>query len=98
MDHEEMSSAVHRALDHDVSHTHGIHHGHDHNHEHPASNVSIDLPDIIKWLASKRSTLWSVWAIDDDKGKEQAAQWFYREIESLIHHAISSRVPQETKG
>ena len=55
---------------------------HSHN-----DGVSVDLPDIMEWLASKRTTLWSTWAIDDVKGREQAAQWFYKEMMSLMIHA-----------
>lgn len=63
-------------------------HAHDHDHAQPAG-VLVDLPEIIDWLASKRSTLWSTWAIDDEKGKEQAAQWFYKELLSLMTHTAS---------
>jgi hypothetical protein len=67
---------------------------HDH---HQPSGVSVDLPEIIDWLSSKRSTLWSTWAIDDDKGKEQAARWFYKELVSLMNHT-ASKMHQPTGG
>lgn len=46
-------------------------------------NVNIDQEVIKRWLATKHSTLWSTWAIDDEKGRDRASEWFYKEIESL---------------
>ena len=46
-------------------------------------------PDVIaRWLASKRSTLWSTWAIDDEKGRVSASTWLYAEIESLVRFRL----------
>lgn len=83
--------------DHSHGHDHGHDHDHDHDHSHGSnSNAIVGVGDIVDWLASKRTTLWGTWAIDDDKGKEQAAQWFYKEVESLIHFTLKSR--QQTSG
>lgn len=52
-------------------------------------SINIEIETIIGWLGTKRTTLWSDWSIDDDKGKAKAAEWFYRELESLIHYTVN---------
>lgn len=55
-------------------------------------NIDIDKEIIKRWLASKRTTLWSIWAITDEEGRENASEWFYKEIDSLIRFTMSESV------
>jgi hypothetical protein len=52
-------------------------------------NVDINPEIIMKWLETKHSTLWSIWSITDEAGRQKASEWFYREIESLAHFTVA---------
>lgn len=52
-------------------------------------SISVQVETIIGWLSEKRTTLWSTFAIDDDKGKKKAAEWFYKELESLVMYTVN---------
>lgn len=40
-----------------------------------------------QWLDSKHVTLWSDWIVTDPKRKEQAIDWFMREMSAYATHA-----------
>lgn len=62
--------------------------------ENPES-ISVQVDTIVGWLGTKRTTLWSTYAIDDDKGKQRAAEWFYKELESLVIYT-ANKVREES--
>lgn len=76
MDHEEMHNAYTRATQ-----------------DAPAyENIDIDQETIKKWLEAKHSTLWSDWSITDEKGREKASAWLYKEIESLVQFTLAQNM------
>lgn len=77
MDPEEMQKAYQRALEYSEPAIP--------NHE----NIEIDREIIKQWLETKHTTLWSTWAIDDEKGRDKASDWLYNEIESLVQFTVS---------
>lgn len=52
-------------------------------------SISVQVETIVGWLGEKRTTLWSTFAIDDDKGKKKAAEWLYKELESLVMYTVN---------
>jgi len=52
-------------------------------------NVNINPEIIMKWLETKQTTLWSIWSITDEAGRQKASEWLYREIESLAHFTVA---------
>lgn len=61
--------------------------------EQPATeNIDIDQETIKRWLETKNTTLWSDWSIDDEKGREKASSWLYKEIESLVQFTLAQQM------
>lgn len=50
--------------------------------------------EVRAWLDTKGTSLWVYWLIASDDSKEQAVDWFVKELRSFWRHRLNTRKQQ----